>query len=416
MKTLYFECNMGAAGDMLMASLLELHENPADFIGRMNHIGLNGVVVKSETSMKCGIKGTHVSIVINGEEEESHDHSHEHGHGHSHEHGHGHSHEHEHEHHQPHSHNGINEIKSILDNLKINETVRENTLSVYNLIANAESRAHGVPVDKIHFHEVGNLDAIADIVGVCMLIDEINPDKILASPIHLGTGNVKCSHGILPVPAPAVAHILEGVPVYSSNIKGELCTPTGAALLKHFVTDFCTLPTVSIQKTGYGMGKKDFEQANCVRAILCETSEVLQSECVELSSNIDDMTGEEIGFAFEILLESGALDVYTTPIQMKKNRPAVIFSVICKSEDKEKLAELMFKHLSTLGVREYSLNRYKLDREIKTIPSEFGDVDVKISKGYGCSKEKYEYNFISKIAKEKNLSYREVLNFIKNKS
>ena len=296
MKTLYFECNMGAAGDMLMAALLELHPSPADFIKRLNEIGIPNTIVSAETSVKCGIKGTHVSVKINGKEEltaavhdfmhsknlehphhehthshndsHSYDHGHSHGDGHSHDDEHTHEHGHSHGNGHSHSHNGLGEIEHIVSHLNISDKVKANVVAVYKLIAHAESHAHGVPVTEIHFHEVGNLDAIADIVGVCMLMEELAPEKILASPIHVGSGMVRCAHGILPVPAPATAHILQGVPVYGGSVRSELCTPTGAAILKHFATEFGPMSVLKIEKCGYGMGKKDFEQANCVRAFL----------------------------------------------------------------------------------------------------------------------------------------------------
>ena len=243
MKTLYFECNMGAAGDMLMAALLELHPDPLGFLQELNNIGIPGVAVRSNLSAKCGITGTHIQVKVNGREEISHDHHHEHDHDHhnhghhSHEHhAHGHhnhehhshehhSHEHQsHEHHDHdhHSHGSYHEIKHTLSHLKVSEAVKSHALGIYQLIAEAESHAHGVPVSQIHFHEVGELDAVADIVGVCMLIEALAPDVILASPIHVGSGQVRCAHGILPVPAPATAHILQDVPIYGGDVCGEL--------------------------------------------------------------------------------------------------------------------------------------------------------------------------------------------------
>ena len=292
MKTLYFECNMGAAGDMVMAALLELHEDKAGFLQRLNAVGISGVVVSAESHEKCGIVGTRVVVKVNGQEETSHDHSHDHEHGHNHDHSHdhehghshdhsndhnhGHSHDHTHDHghshnhdhshsHGEHSHNSYRDIEHRIGHLNISDTVKKNSLAVYKLIADAESTVHGTTIDQIHFHEVGEMDALADIVGVCMLMEELAPDVVKASPINVGSGHVKCSHGILPVPAPAAALILQGVPIYSDKTKGELCTPTGAALVKHFSSEFCSLPMMRVEKIGYGMGTKNFEKANCVR-------------------------------------------------------------------------------------------------------------------------------------------------------
>lgn len=244
MKTLYLELNMGAAGDMLTAALLELADDRQAFIDKMNSIGLTGVRVSAEPSVKCGITGTYMRVTVNGEEEESvdanhsghsHEHPHVHEHEHEHEHTHHHDHEHEHEHEHEHHHSSVRDIEDIINGLDISDRVREDAIAVYRIIADAESRVHGRPVTDIHFHEVGTMDAIADVVGVCLLMESLSPDQVLASPVHTGSGFVRCAHGILPVPAPATALILEGIPTFGGQVKGELCTPTGAALLKHFV-------------------------------------------------------------------------------------------------------------------------------------------------------------------------------------
>ena len=351
MKTLYLECNMGAAGDMLTAALLELYPDPQGFVERMNRLGLPGVVFAAQPAVKCGITGTQVSVTVGGEEEESHDvplhthehspahetaqdeahpgHAHDHVHGHDHEHTHDHEHSHGHEHgHGHHHHAGMGDIRHILSHLDIPQPVRQDAEAVYQLIAQAESHAHGRPVEEIHFHEVGTLDAVTDVVAVCWLLHDLAPEQIVASPVHVGCGQVRCAHGILPVPAPATAYILQGVPTYGGSVQGELCTPTGAALLKHFVQRFGSSPVMRVEKTGYGMGKKDFEAANCVRAMLGQTQEE-STTIAQLACNLDDMTPEALGFAQERLWEAGALDVTTAPIGMKKNRPGVQLTCLC---------------------------------------------------------------------------------------
>ncbi len=258
MKTLYIDCSMGAAGDMLTAALLELLPDREDAVRELNEIGIPGVVFTAEKSVKCGITGTHMSVKVHDVQEgEHHDHDHDH--------------HHDHEHH--HHHSSMHDIEHIFSHLALPAEVKRDALAVYKLIAEAESHAHGVPVAEIHFHEVGTMDAIADISAVCLLIHKLNPERILASAIHVGSGTVHCAHGILPVPAPATAYILKDVPIYGGRIAGELCTPTGAALLKHFVTAFGDLPVVRVSRIGYGMGTKDFEQANCVRVMLGESTE-----------------------------------------------------------------------------------------------------------------------------------------------
>lgn len=395
MKTLYLECKMGCAGDMLMGALSELVDKNV-FIEKMNHIGLQGVTFEAVPSVKCGITGTHMKVEVNGEEEMSHDH-HEHSH---HE-------EHHHHHHGVH----LSDIHEIVRHLDVSQKVKKDTENIYQIIAEAESKAHGMEIDNIHFHEVGTMDAIADVVGNCVLMEMIDPERVIVSPIALGNGMVKCAHGILPVPAPAVATILQGIPTYAGKMDGELCTPTGAALLKYFATSFETQPTMKTNQIGYGMGNKDFPAANCVRAFLGEIED--DGEVCELTCNLDDITSENIGYAFEVLFKNGALDVYVTSVYMKKNRPGYVFTCMCKTSDKDKMIELMFQHLSTLGIRESTCVRHALDRSVKKIQTSFGEVRVKKSSGYNTTKEKIEFDDLAKIASEKNLSIEEVREVIK---
>ena len=483
---------------MLTAALLELMPDPEGFVDELNALGIPGVKYQKETSVKCGITGTHMRVTVDGEEEESQDHHHhhehshehhdheqyEHGHHHafdyeqdhehshhSHEHGHHHAfdyeqdHEHDHhsqEHHEhgyhhafdyehesefgqesehAHQHASLQDIEHIVkDHLKLPADVQEDVMAVYGLIAEAESHAHGVPVTEIHFHEVGNMDAIADIVAVSLLMKRLAPEKIVVSPVHVGSGQVHCAHGFLPVPAPATAYILKDAPLYGGSIRGELCTPTGAALLKHFATEFGNMPVMSTTAIGYGMGKKDFEVANCVRVMLGEslTLEKLETlgrlgkeaaeksmdaadlkkkaadaeasatagdeKVYELSCNVDDMTGEEVGFAMERLFEAGARDVYTIPIGMKKNRPGILIRALCVAKDKEKLVEAMFRHTTTIGIRECALDRYILNREIVKTETPYGEIRRKASSGYGAKREKIEFEDLARIAREKGIS------------
>ncbi len=404
MKTLYLECNMGAAGDMLTAALLELTEDRQAFVDRMNALGLHGVQVCAEHAVKCGITGTHMKVTVNGTEEEAGDgHHHEHEHHHDHEqHQDDHNHHHDHEHHHEHHHASMTDINALIDALPVSDKVKDDAKAVYALIADAESKVHGRPVTEIHFHEVGTMDAVADVVGVCLLMEQLSPEQVIASPVHTGSGHVHCAHGILPVPAPATAMILQGIPSYSTGVRGELCTPTGAALLKHFANRFGDRPVMSVSAIGYGMGKKDFDQANCVRAFLGE-SEGTREMITKLECNLDDMTGEDIGFATEQLLAAGARDVFTQPIQMKKNRPGILLSVICLPEDADRLAEVMMKHTTTLGIRRQDMSRYALKRSEETVATLYGDVRVKRSTGMGVERIKPEYDDLAAIAREKDL-------------
>ena len=417
MKTIYLDCGMGAAGDMLAAALLELIPDADQFMEELNALGIPDILVKKETSVKCGITGTHVCVSINGEEEESHDvhdkhdhFAHDHHEHDSHEHDHNHNHNHNHSHH----HSGLHDIEHIVrGHLNLPQKIQDDVMAVYTLIAEAESKAHGGPVTEIHFHEVGTMDAIADIVAVCLLMNRISPDKVVVSPVHVGSGQVRCAHGILPVPAPATAHILQNVPIYGGSIKGELCTPTGAALLKYFADSFGEMPIMQTTAIGYGMGKKDFEAANCVRAMLGETVSI-QEEVCELSCNVDDMTAEAVGFATEQLFKDGALDVYTVSIGMKKSRPGILIHVMCREADRETILKSIFKHTTTIGIRETKLHRYVLDRSIQTLDTPYGSVRCKISSGYGVERKKYEYDDLARIAKERNISLSEAEDLISN--
>ena len=372
---------------MLTAALLELFDDCDEKIKKLNSFSIPGAVYEMSLTEKCGIKGTKVSVKIYGEEENGEEHHHHHRH-----------------------HTSFSDVENIIGNLTgLSDKVKSDALNVYRIIADAESKVHGVPVTDIHFHEVGTADAIADVVAVCYLIGELSPGKITASPVNTGSGTVKCAHGILPVPAPATAEILKGMTAYSGNIQSELCTPTGAALLKYFVSEFSPMPVMKITKIGYGMGSKDFETANCVRAIMGESEDETQ-KVAELSCSIDDMTAEDLSFAVGKLFEAGANDVYTYPVNMKKGRTGIMLSVVCSLDLKEKLIQTIFRYTSTIGMREAVYNRRVLDRIIRKEETPYGAVGKKISSGYGTVKEKYEYDDIAGIADELNLTLEEVRN------
>ena len=390
MRILYLECNMGAAGDMLAAALLELMPDREEALAELNGIGIPRVTYSRETVCRCGICGTHLAVTVDGEEESEDMHAHQHTH-------------------DGHHHGSLHEIEHLVTgHFALPDAVKEDVLAVYRLIAEAESAVHGVPVSEIHFHEVGTMDALADIAAVCLLLYKLAPDQILASPVCVGSGQVKCAHGVLPVPAPATAHLLKGVPSYSGAIQTELCTPTGAALLKRFASAFGERPTMQVGAIGYGMGKKELEAANCVRAFWGETTES-GGNVRELSCNLDDMTAEAVAFVMETLLEAGALDVWTTPITMKKSRLGTMLSLLCREEDSQRMAELLFRHTTTIGVREYACRRYTLDRTVDTVSTPYGDVRRKTSCGYGVTRKKYEYEDLARIARDYNMALNEVI-------
>lgn len=288
-------------------------------------------------------------------------------------------------------------ITAFLEKAPLSQTVRDNALAVYRLLAEAEAAVHGVTPDQIHFHEVGTLDALADIVGCCLLMEQIAPDRITCSPIHVGSGQVRCAHGVLPVPAPATARILLGVPIYGGDIRGELCTPTGAALLRRFADGFGPMPPMIPEAVGYGLGKKDFPAANCLRAVAGQSGGSA-AYVAELKCNIDDMTGEALGLAMERLLEGGALDVFFTPIQMKKNRPAVLLTCLCVPERQQALTGILLAHTSTLGVRWSFSDRTVLSWRIARRQTPYGEIDVKEASGSGVSRVKPEFESVRAAA------------------
>ncbi|MBQ3919965.1 MAG: nickel pincer cofactor biosynthesis protein LarC [Oscillospiraceae bacterium] len=389
MNILYIDASMGAAGDMLTAALTELMPEPAEFVKRLNMICIPGVTYESEPLWRCGITGTHITVRINGETEEDYHHDDE-------------------EHH----HTGLHDIENIVTHLDIPDKVKKDVMAVYNIIAEAESRIHGVDMSDIHFHEVGTMDAVADITAVCLAMNELAPEKVIVSPVHVGKGSVECAHGILPVPAPATVEILHGVPIYG-NIEGELCTPTGAALLKYFADSFGDMPVMTCDTVGYGMGSRDYARANCVR-IISGTTEGLTEKMSELSFCVDDMTAEDIAFAVTMLFAAGARDVYTVPVSGKKSRTATLIRIVCDDEAKSEIIHTAFAHTSTLGMRETAAKRYLLDRRIEEMRTPLGRVRRKISTGYGVTRIKYEHDDLERIAAQNNMSIEEVRKQIEN--
>lgn len=381
MRTLYWECAMGAAGDMLMGSLYELYTEKQKFLDVMNCL-LPGVTLAAETVTRQGISGTHMRVQIHGHEEGCGHHDH-------------------HDHH--HHHRSPADIDAMIDGFPLPEAVRTNAKRVYRSIAQAEALAHGCAPGEVHFHEVGSLDAVMDVTGVCYLMELLAPEAVLASPVAVGSGTVSTAHGLLPVPAPATARLLEGIPVTAGEIAAELCTPTGAALLKRFAGSFGPMPAGTVLGCGYGCGTKDFARANCVRAFLLETAAEAagpNDAVTELKANLDDMTGEALGFAMERLREAGALDVSYVPLQMKKNRPGVLLLCLCRPADADRLAREILAHTSTFGVRRTDCSRYALTVGKETVETAFGPISCKTGSGYGVTKRKPEYEDAAAAARE----------------
>lgn len=368
MKKVYFECNMGAAGDMLCGALLDTVDKNkrAEIVEKINSVGFPNAKISAVDDIKRGLRGTKFNVDVTTT--------------------------------NIHSHSSISEIFEVINTLNVDENIKVDAKSIYKIIADAESAAHGISVADVHLHEVGMIDAIVDIVSFCFIKKELEIDKIYASPITVGYGSVKTAHGIMNVPAPATAAVLADVPIKGGDIEGELCTPTGAAILKYFCTDFSVLGDFEYDCVGVGNGTKDFERANCVRAFVgdCDSDDVCELRC-----QVDDMTGEEMGYALNKFISLGALDAYVQNIVMKKSRPAFLLTVIVNRIDKSLFIRQIFKHTTTLGVRVLECERYRLSREI----TEKGGVSIKRSLGFGAEKIKIEYDDIAKFADENNLSF-----------
>lgn len=353
----------------------------------------------------------HEPIHLHDDHVHVHTHNDDHVHAHSHDDDHFHNHQHSLDHsghHHHHHHASMAEIEAIVSSLQVSKKVRTDILNVYRLIAQAESRAHGMEVSDIHFHEVGSLDAIADIASVCLLLEKLDPDQVIASPVCTGSGSIHCAHGILPVPAPATAYLLEEIPMYAGSIQGELCTPTGAALLKYFVNSFQSMPVMNCTRIGYGMGKRDFGTLNCIRSFLGETSGG-KDQVIQLSCSIDDMTGEEIGYAMEKIRSCNARDVFAQSCMMKKSRPGILLTVLCLPEQADQMVRTIFSCTTTLGIRQTVCDRFVLERSSEIRETEFGPVRFKSSCGYGVRQAKPEFDDLRQIADANDLSLREVI-------
>lgn len=381
MKQLHLDCSMGAAGDMLAAALLELHPAPETVLARVNELGLPGVRVAAEHVRRCGVVGTHFAVTVRGAAEEP-----------------------DAAHMPERRYGAMHDIQCLIDSLPLPEAVKTNAKNVYTLLAQAESRVHGCEMADIHFHELGTLDAVTDVVACCLLVHELEAERITATPVCTGFGTVRCAHGELPVPAPATAALLEGVPVYAGDVRAELCTPTGAALLKYFVQSFGELPEMTLTAVGRGMGAREFDRANCLTATLGEGAD---DTVLELRCNVDDMTPEAVGFAMQVLLDAGAPDAFTEAVGMKKNRPGLLLTCLCRPEQRGEMVRLLLRHTSTLGIRETVCRRYVLRRETGTVETPFGPVRVKVAEGYGVTRRKAEYDDLARIAAEHGLTLDE---------
>ena len=388
MKVLYFDCSSGISGNMTLGSLLEIIGDENYLINELKKLNVEGYKIEISKKIKNGITGTHVDVKLESE------HKHEHKH---------------HHHHHHHEHRNLNDINIIIDNSKLDEKVKELSKKIFLRVAKAESKVHNKPLNEVHFHEVGALDSIVDIVGTAILINKINPDKIISSIVNDGYGFIECAHGTMSVPVPATSEIFanSNVRFRQIDIDTELVTPTGAAIIAEVAEEFTTLPAMTTNKIGWGAGTKDLKIPNVLKVYYGEMQEQNENFVV-METNIDDCGGEILGYTEELLFENGALDVFFTPIFMKKNRPAYRLTVACKKEDVFKLQNIIFRETTTIGIRYRFESRTELGREFVEIDTKYGKLKAKKVINDGETYVYPEYSSIKELAQKNNIPLKEL--------
>src|SRR3954452_1314098 len=381
MAIYHLDCSSGIAGDMFLGACLDLGMPVEVLQDTVARLGLPGIGVETRKASRGGFVGTRFRVLENGQPIEGPDpeeHGHHHGHHHGHEHHH-HDHDHEHGHHHGHT-RGLAEIREMIQRSALSGPVKERALRLFQRLGEAEAKAHGMPVERVHFHEVGAIDSIVDLVGAAAAVEFLAPERLTCGPVNLGSGRVRMAHGEVPIPAPATAELLRGVPVFGGP-GGELTTPTGAVILAELVDEYVELPSMVLEGVGYGLGKKDLPtHPNALRLLRGRSAVVrdqTRAEVMVIEAEIDDLPGEGFGFLMERLLEAGALDVYFTPVQMKKSRPGTLVTLLCRRPQLEELAGLLLTESGSLGCRYYAASRFEAEREILEVPTAFGTVRVK---------------------------------------
>ena len=348
MRTLYFDCFAGASGDMILGALVATGVDPNALREQLSRLNVDGFKINLETVDRSGLSATYARV------ETAHEHKHRH----------------------------LSDIKQIIESSGVSDSVKKLAIQIFTRLAEAEASVHNEPVDHVHFHEVGALDAIVDIVGAAICFDLLKIDRYVCSPLHVGSGTIQMAHGRFPVPPPAVAELLKGVPFYSTDIQGELLTPTGAAIITTVCHEFGPIPQMTTEVTGYGAGTRQYKDfPNVLRVLVGETKAdaATDERLWMLETNIDDMSPQLLGHVMDRAFEVGALDCYFTPVQMKKNRPGVLLSVLCETEKRESLMNLLFTETTTLGVRSYEVTRRALQRSMMRVETQYGPIDVKVA-------------------------------------
>jgi uncharacterized protein (TIGR00299 family) protein len=375
MKTLYFDCFAGASGDMILGALVAAGVRPEELKNQLSLLGISGYAVDFETVNRSGISATCARV------QTAHEHAQRH----------------------------LSDILKIIYDSRLSDNVKERAAKIFSRLAEAEARVHNEPIENIHFHEVGALDAIIDVVGSAICFDLLGIEHFVASALHVGSGMVEMDHGRFPVPPPAVTELLKGAPIYSTEIKGELLTPTGAAIITTVCSEFGALPELKLEQTGYGAGTREYEKfPNVLRVLVGETTtQRNDAKLWMLETNVDDMSPQVFGHVMERAFELGALDCYFIPIQMKKNRPGVLLSVLCGEAERETLLDLLFSETTTLGIRSYQVERRALERRTVRVETQYGPIDVKVAQLNGhIVKEMPEYEQCRQAARNANVPLR----------
>ena len=416
-QKLYLECYAGISGDMTVAALLDLGADQDVLNETLNSLSISGQFqTKISRVSKSGLDACDFDVVL---ERENHDHDmnylhgHDHDHEHTHDHDHHHEHTHEHGHDHHHEHRGLIEIQGIIRCSRMTERAKELAEKIFDILANAEAKAHGKPKTEVHFHEVGAVDSIVDIAAVAICLDNLGIEDVIIPTLYEGSGTVRCQHGVLPIPVPAVANIVnaENLTLRITETEGEFVTPTGAAIAAAIRTEEKLPENFRILKTGIGAGKRNYERPSILRAMLIEeqaNQDVEKDEIIKLESNIDDCTGEALGYTMEKLMEAGARDVHYFPVFMKKNRPGYQLNVICKENQISQLQKIIFEETTSIGIRIQRMERSVLPRRIETRDTSMGEVQIKICSLPTGERIYPEHNSIARICKESGKSWQEV--------
>jgi uncharacterized protein (TIGR00299 family) protein len=378
MKTLYFDCFAGASGNMILGGLISLGIDQNNLIEQIKLLNVPNFEIEFSTRNKSGISAIHADVKV------PHEHAHRH----------------------------LHTIEKIINDSDLSDKIKQRAIQIFTKLAEAEAKVHGIDVQKVHFHEVGAMDAIIDVVGACIGFEMLGIEKFVCSKIHVGSGFAKMAHGKFPIPPPAVAELLQNIPMYSTEIVGELCTPTGAAIISTLCENYGEIPNLEIEKIGYGAGTKDFEDfPNVIRLMLGTSNHkpLTTNHLFLLETNLDDTTPQVLGFVMDKAFELGALDCWFTPIQMKKNRPATMISILCDAKKRQKLTELLYLETTTLGVRVREVERECLERDFIEIETKFGKVKCKLGKlNDKIVNVMPEYDDVKKLAIEKNIPFQTV--------